>query len=117
MSTSQPTPRPQARPRSAYRVFRTIGTRWMDNDGNLENGHAYITGIYNLWKARTPAEKWSSYALDETASLSLPPLWRSEFTRDVAAARDAAKTAVEKNRAEASKRLSDTIREQGKLEF
>ncbi len=25
--------KPQAVPRSAYRVFRTIGTRWMDNDG------------------------------------------------------------------------------------
>lgn len=39
MSTSQPTPRPQALPRSAYRVFRTIGTRWMDNDvyGHVNN--------------------------------------------------------------------------------
>jgi len=32
-------PRPQARPRSDYRVFRTIGTRWMDNDlyGHVNN--------------------------------------------------------------------------------
>jgi acyl-CoA thioester hydrolase len=31
--------RPQARPRSHYRVFRTIGTRWMDNDayGHVNN--------------------------------------------------------------------------------
>ncbi len=31
--------RPQSQPRSAYRVFRTIGTRWMDNDiyGHVNN--------------------------------------------------------------------------------
>lgn len=36
---NSPAPRPQARPRSDYRVFRTIGTRWMDNDlyGHVNN--------------------------------------------------------------------------------
>jgi len=31
--------KPQAAPRSAYRVFRSIGTRWMDNDayGHVNN--------------------------------------------------------------------------------
>lgn len=31
--------KPHAEPRSAYRVFRTIGTRWMDNDvyGHVNN--------------------------------------------------------------------------------
>ncbi len=31
--------RPQPQPRSAYKVFRTIGTRWMDNDvyGHVNN--------------------------------------------------------------------------------
>jgi acyl-CoA thioester hydrolase len=31
--------KPQAEPRSAYRVFRNIGTRWMDNDayGHVNN--------------------------------------------------------------------------------
>ena len=31
--------KPQAAPRSAYRVFRSIGTRWMDNDayGHINN--------------------------------------------------------------------------------
>jgi acyl-CoA thioester hydrolase len=31
--------KPQAEPRSAYRVFRTITTRWMDNDayGHVNN--------------------------------------------------------------------------------
>lgn len=36
--SSQPT-RPQAEPRSAYKVFRRIDTRWMDNDiyGHVNN--------------------------------------------------------------------------------
>jgi acyl-CoA thioester hydrolase len=36
---STPITRPQSRPRSDYRVFRTIGTRWMDNDvyGHVNN--------------------------------------------------------------------------------
>lgn len=36
---STPATRPQASPRSHYRVFRTIGTRWMDNDvyGHVNN--------------------------------------------------------------------------------
>ncbi|EWS64312.1 acyl-CoA thioesterase [Hydrogenophaga aromaticivorans] len=36
---STPATRPQARPRGHYRVFRTIGTRWMDNDvyGHVNN--------------------------------------------------------------------------------
>lgn len=31
--------KPQAEPRTAYKVFRTIGTRWMDNDayGHVNN--------------------------------------------------------------------------------
>ncbi len=39
MSTPPATPRPQALPRQAYPVFRTIGTRWMDNDvyGHVNN--------------------------------------------------------------------------------
>ena len=37
--TSTPNTRPQAEPRSAYKVFRTITTRWMDNDayGHVNN--------------------------------------------------------------------------------
>lgn len=37
--TTSPSPRPQALPRSAYRVFRPIGTRWGDNDiyGHVNN--------------------------------------------------------------------------------
>ena len=35
--------KPQAVPRSAYPVFRTIGTRWMDNDvyGHINNVVCY----------------------------------------------------------------------------
>ena len=38
-SPAAPTPKPQPEPRSAYKVFRTIGTRWMDNDayGHVNN--------------------------------------------------------------------------------
>ena len=34
-----PSARPQAKPRDHYRVFRSIGTRWMDNDiyGHVNN--------------------------------------------------------------------------------
>jgi acyl-CoA thioester hydrolase len=39
MSPEPPTPRTQAPSRSAYAVFRTISTRWMDNDvyGHVNN--------------------------------------------------------------------------------
>jgi acyl-CoA thioester hydrolase len=39
MSSTTPTPRPQPKPRSHYRAFRSIGTRWMDNDvyGHVNN--------------------------------------------------------------------------------
>ena len=38
MSDTTP-PKPQPEPRSAYKTFRTIGTRWMDNDayGHVNN--------------------------------------------------------------------------------
>ena len=40
MSDTPSTPyKPQPEPRSAYRAFRNIGTRWMDNDayGHVNN--------------------------------------------------------------------------------
>jgi len=39
VTTLTPTAKPQALPRSAYPVFRTITTRWMDNDayGHVNN--------------------------------------------------------------------------------
>ena len=49
-----PTPaKPQAQPRSAYRVFRTIGTRWMDNDvyGHVNNVvyYSWFDTAVNAW--------------------------------------------------------------------
>jgi len=39
MPESRPQPKPTAEPRSAYRAFRSIATRWMDNDayGHVNN--------------------------------------------------------------------------------
>jgi acyl-CoA thioester hydrolase len=39
MSLAAPTARPQAPPRRPYRVFRSISTRWADNDvyGHVSN--------------------------------------------------------------------------------
>ena len=39
MSATSDTPRPQPQPRDAYRAFRQISTRWMDNDvyGHVNN--------------------------------------------------------------------------------
>jgi acyl-CoA thioester hydrolase len=37
--SSSPIEKPQPAPRSAYKLFRTLGTRWMDNDayGHVNN--------------------------------------------------------------------------------
>lgn len=46
-------PRPQPQPRSAYKVFRTIGTRWMDNDvyGHVNNVvyYSWFDTAVNAW--------------------------------------------------------------------
>jgi acyl-CoA thioester hydrolase len=45
--------RPQARPRDHYRVFRSIGTRWMDNDvyGHVNNVvyYSWFDTAVNAW--------------------------------------------------------------------
>jgi acyl-CoA thioester hydrolase len=45
--------KPQAEPRSAYRVFRTITTRWMDNDayGHVNNVvyYSFFDTVVNRW--------------------------------------------------------------------
>ena len=61
MSTSQPTPRPQALPRSAYRVFRSIGTRWMDND---VYGHVNNVVYYSWFDTAVNAHLIEQGALD-----------------------------------------------------
>ncbi len=45
MTTPPPTSKPQAWPRSAFPVFRTITTRWMDNDAS---GHVNNV-VYYSW--------------------------------------------------------------------
>ncbi len=60
MSTS-PTPRPQALPRSAYRVFRPIGTRWSDND---VYGHVNNVVYYSWFDTAVNAHLIEQGALD-----------------------------------------------------
>lgn len=58
MSTS---PRPQALPRSAYRVFRAIGTRWSDND---VYGHVNNVVYYSWFDTAVNAHLIEQGALD-----------------------------------------------------
>ena len=62
MSTaSSPPPRPQALPRSAYRVFRPIGTRWSDNDSY---GHVNNVVYYSWFDTAVNAHLIEQGALD-----------------------------------------------------
>ncbi len=62
MSTPQiPAPRPQAQPRSAYRVFRPIGTRWSDND---VYGHVNNVVYYSWFDTAVNAHLIEQGALD-----------------------------------------------------
>jgi acyl-CoA thioester hydrolase len=61
------TPKPQPEPRTAYRAFRTIGTRWMDNDAyghvnnvvyyswfdTVVNAHLIEHGVLDIHEGRT----------------------------------------------------------------
>ena len=51
--TPPATAKAQAQPRSAYRVFRTIATRWMDNDvyGHVNNVvyYSWFDTAVNAW--------------------------------------------------------------------
>lgn len=62
MSTaSSPPPRPQALPRSAYRAFRAIGTRWSDND---VYGHVNNVVYYSWFDTAVNAHLIEQGALD-----------------------------------------------------
>ena len=61
MSDSQ---RPQARPRSHYRVFRPITTRWMDND---VYGHVNNVVYYSWFDTAVNAHLIEQGALDTEA--------------------------------------------------
>ena len=56
-----PASRPQARPRSDYRVFRAIGTRWADND---VYGHVNTVVYYGWFDTAVNAHLIESGALD-----------------------------------------------------
>lgn len=53
MNAPAPSLRPQPEARSAYRVFRSIGTRWMDNDvyGHVNNVvyYSWFDTAVNAW--------------------------------------------------------------------
>ena len=53
--------RPQAEPRDAYRVFRTITTRWMDND---QYGHVNNVIYYSWFDTAVNAHLIEQGALD-----------------------------------------------------
>lgn len=53
--------RPQAQPRSAFKVFRTITTRWMDNDAY---GHVNNVVYYSWFDTAVNAHLMEQGALD-----------------------------------------------------
>ncbi|MGV3726644.1 acyl-CoA thioesterase [Hydrogenophaga sp.] len=59
--SSSPTSRPQALPRSAYRAFRPIGTRWGDND---VYGHVNNVVYYSWFDTAVNAHLIEQGALD-----------------------------------------------------
>ncbi len=67
---SQPTPRPQPRPRADYRHFSPITTRWMDNDAY---GHVNNVVYYSWFDTAVNAYLVQAGALDieQGASIGL----------------------------------------------
>jgi acyl-CoA thioester hydrolase len=59
--TTSTSARPQAQPRSAYKVFRTITTRWMDNDAY---GHVNNVVYYSWFDTAVNAHLMEQGALD-----------------------------------------------------
>ena len=56
-----PQPKPQPEPRSAYRTFRSISTRWMDNDAY---GHVNNVVYYSWFDTVVNAHLIEQGALD-----------------------------------------------------
>ncbi len=59
--TNPTSARPQAQPRSAFKVFRTITTRWMDNDAY---GHVNNVVYYSWFDTAVNAHLMEQGALD-----------------------------------------------------
>lgn len=60
--------KPQAEPRSAYRVFRTITTRWMDNDAY---GHVNNVIYYSWFDTAVNAHLIEQGALDTATGTTI----------------------------------------------
>ncbi|WP_041675503.1 acyl-CoA thioesterase [Ramlibacter tataouinensis] len=58
---SESSPKPQPEPRSAYRAFRPLGTRWMDND---VYGHVNNVVYYSWFDTAVNAHLIEQGALD-----------------------------------------------------
>ncbi len=65
MSENTAAAKPQPEPRSAYKAFRTIGTRWMDNDAY---GHVNNVVYYSWFDTAVNAHLIEQGALDIHAS-------------------------------------------------
>lgn len=76
-------PEPWTNPSFTTTAVTTGGmlARWMDNDGNLENGHSYIKGIYDLWKVNNNKTSIMNIAAD--TQRFIPQLWRQELNADL----------------------------------
>jgi acyl-CoA thioester hydrolase len=68
MSDSSSPARPQPRPRSDYAVFRSIGTRWMDNDAY---GHVNNVVYYSWFDTAVNAYLIEQGALDIHAGATI----------------------------------------------
>ena len=60
--------RPQAEPRDAYRVFRTITTRWMDND---QYGHVNNVVYYSWFDTAVNAHLIEQGVLDTASGTTI----------------------------------------------
>ncbi len=78
-------PQPWADPSFTTTAVTTGGLigRWMDSDSNLDNGHTYIKGIYDIWKVKK-GQTWNVMRLAPEAQAALPQLWQVEFNADLA---------------------------------
>ena len=78
-------PAPWADPSFTTTAITTGGliSRWTDNDGNPDNGHSYIRGIYDIWLVRHTSDDWRP-AFGSPDKLSrVPEAWRHVVTADI----------------------------------
>ena len=66
-------PKPLPEPRSAYRVFRSIATRWMDNDAYGHVNNTVYFSFYDLGMCVPYKKNWAELE-HRTQTLYLRPL-------------------------------------------